>query len=68
MENEPQTYRDKIRVCWNEASEANAKAGGEPGASAADVTDLMSQKGWLSPMDTVIDIADIMREMFVQPS
>jgi hypothetical protein len=50
-------YREKVLACWTYCAE-KAK---DKSASAADVTDEMAKRGWLSPMDTVIDIADIMR-------
>jgi hypothetical protein len=56
---EPKTYNDKIRVCYAAVDER----GGGKGASPLEVTDEMHKRGWLSPMDTVIDVADLMGEM-----
>ncbi len=50
-------YEDKIRTVFKELAEKN------DGASPAEVTDEMANRGWLSPLDTVIDIADQMREL-----
>lgn len=52
------TYEDKIKVVFAEICEKQTD-----GASASDVTFGMAKRGWLSPLDTVIDIADIMRQM-----
>ena len=55
---EPKTYNDKIRVCFKHLCEKNPK-----GASPAEVTTEMVRREWLSPMDTVLDIADLMRDL-----
>lgn len=56
--NEPKAYVDKIRVCFAHLCEKNGD-----GASPAEVTEEMSRRGWLSPLDTVIDIKDIMQDL-----
>ncbi len=55
-------YEDKVLVCFGEACEENEKKDGKHSASAADTTRKMKEKGWLAPLDTVIDIADILKE------
>jgi len=45
------------------AFEAVSKANNGKGASAFEVTQYMSENGTLSELDTVIDIADIMKTM-----
>jgi len=45
------------------AFEAVSKENGDQGASATEVTEYMRKHGTISPMDTVIDIADIMQTM-----
>lgn len=55
-------YRDKVLACWRHCAE-NAK---DKSASAAEVTDEMAKRGWLSELDTVIDIADIMKTIRVE--
>lgn len=56
--NEPKTYKDKIRVCFAHLCEKNGD-----GASPAEVTEEMRKRGWLTALDTVIDIKDIMGEL-----
>lgn len=51
------TYDDKIVEVFGALASKN------DGASPAEVTDEMHKRGWLSPMDTVIDIADLMRDL-----
>lgn len=51
------TYNDKIRDAWRAVSERN----GGQGASASEVTEEMFRKGELAALDTVIDIADLMK-------
>jgi hypothetical protein len=55
------TYQDKIRLSFRLACQKNG--GPQKGASASDVTMVMRDKGWISPLDSVIDIADLMKEM-----
>lgn len=50
-------YEDKIRTVFKELAEKN------DGASPTEVTDEMARRGWLSPLDTVIDIADLMKKL-----
>lgn len=58
VEPEPETYDDKICLVFREL----CKRQGD-GASPHEVTEEMSKRGWLSPMDTVIDIADLMKAL-----
>lgn len=53
------TYDQKIRECFKAVCKRNK----DKKASAAEVTEEMEKRGWLSEMDTVIDIADLMRNM-----
>jgi len=53
------TYERKIL----EAVESISKANGGKGASAFEVTEFMRNRGTLSELDTVIDIADCMGAM-----
>lgn len=53
------SYERKIM----DAFEAVNKANGNKGASAAEVTEFMRNRGTLSELDTVIDIADCMKAM-----
>jgi hypothetical protein len=52
------TYDDKIIECFR----AVCVRTGE-GASPDEVTQEMHDRKWLSPLDTVIDIADIMKRL-----
>lgn len=56
----PKNYDDKVR----EAFEAVCDRDPEGAASPSDVVAEMQKLGTLSPLDTVIDIADIMRRLF----
>ncbi len=53
------SYERKIM----DAVQAINKANGGKGASAAEVTEFMLNRGTLSELDTVIDIADCMKAM-----
>jgi hypothetical protein len=55
---EPVLYSDRILACWNHLCSLQ-----KDGASPAEVTNEMAKRGWLSPMDTVIDIADLMTDL-----
>lgn len=57
---EPQTYDQKIIRCFEDACESNADG---DGASPDEVTKLMHERKWLSPMDTVLDVEKIMRRL-----
>jgi hypothetical protein len=52
-----QGYADKIRKAFKDICEMQGDA------SPIDVTNLLRERGQLSSVDTVIDIADIMREL-----
>jgi hypothetical protein len=56
----PKSYDDKVR----EAFEAVCDRDPESAASPSDVVAEMQRRETLSPLDTVIDIADIMRRLF----
>jgi hypothetical protein len=56
---EPKTYDEKVIRCFKDACKNN----GSNSASPADVTRLMAERKWLTSLDTVIDIADIMKEL-----
>lgn len=56
-EEAPKMYDEKIIKCFTELCKKNG------GASPSEVYLDMSSRGWLSSMDTVIDIADLMREL-----
>jgi hypothetical protein len=58
------TYDQKVL----EAFEAVCDRDLEGAASPADVVKEMQARNTLSPMDTVIDIADIMRRLLGEPS
>jgi hypothetical protein len=53
------SYERKIM----DAFEAVSKTNGGKGASATEVTEYMREHGTISELDTVIDIADIMKGM-----
>jgi hypothetical protein len=55
---EAMSYEEKVVVCFRELCSENTE-----GTSPAEVTERMAEKGWLSEMDTVIDIADIMQRL-----
>jgi hypothetical protein len=55
---EPKSYNDKILACFKHLCDLNPK-----GASPGEVTGEMRKRGWLSPMDTVIDIVKLMRDL-----
>lgn len=55
---EPKTYDEKIIACYQHLCSKQAD-----GASPDEVTKEMHERGWLSPMDTVIDIEKIMRRL-----
>lgn len=50
-------YDQKIRTVFEHLCQKNG------GASPAEVTEEMAKRGWLSSTDTVIDIADQMKEL-----
>jgi hypothetical protein len=54
-----ETYDEKIIRAYKDASASN----GGKGASAAEVTDLLFQRGELSKLDSCVDIADLMRAL-----
>lgn len=56
------SYERKIM----DAFEAVSKKNGGKGASAAEVTEHMSNSGTISELDSVIDIADQMKAMQVR--
>lgn len=53
----PATYEDKIFMVFSQLCDKQG------GASPAEVTAEMSNRGWLSELDTVIDIVDLMGAM-----
>lgn len=53
------SYERKILNAWETINKSN----GGKGASAAEVTEQMSKDNTISELDTVIDIADIMKTM-----
>jgi hypothetical protein len=55
---EPTDYEKKIIQVFKEACEQN-----KGGVSPADVTKIMSERGELAMLDTVIDVAGIMRDL-----
>ena len=55
---EPKTYDDKIVFCYQHLCSKQSD-----GASPGEVATEMKKRGWLSSMDTVIDIADIMKRL-----
>jgi hypothetical protein len=55
---EPKSYDEKVIACFNHLAEKTGE-----GASPAEVTEEMANRGWLSPLDTVIDIKDIMQRL-----
>jgi hypothetical protein len=61
MDTKAMTYGNKIVYCFNTLCDANGGA-----ASPAEVAHLMKAKGWLSPLDTVIDIERLMKELRAQ--
>lgn len=54
------SYDKKVSICFRDLCVKNRDANG---ASASEVAREMMRRGWLSPLDTVIDIADIMAEL-----
>jgi hypothetical protein len=54
------TYNEKVREAHAIACRKNGEG---VGASAAETTQVMRDRGWLSELDTVIDIADILRDL-----
>lgn len=58
------SYDDKVR----EAFEAVCARDPEGAANPSDVVAEMQKRGTLSPLDTVIDIADIMRRLLGPPA
>jgi hypothetical protein len=55
-------YETKIQIAFLKVYAENKEKGIE-GASAHEVTQEMVRAGTISSMDTVIDIADLMKEM-----
>ena len=53
----PVLYQDKIKTCVKHLLLVHILV------CANSVTNEMAKRGWLSPLDSVIDIADIMRDM-----
>ncbi len=54
------TYNEKILECFDYCSFFKNEG---KGASATDVTEEMKKRGWLSDLDTVIDIANLMEDL-----
>jgi hypothetical protein len=59
-EKDTATYEERILECWKHINSFTGC-----GASAAEITGEMSRRGWLSPADSVIDIADLMARLRV---
>ena len=53
-------YETNIVRAFKDVCESN-KGSESPGASPAEVMNLLADRGQISKLDTVIDIADIMR-------
>ncbi len=53
----PTPYEKRVIRAFNDLCDQNG------GASPVEVTELLVQRGQLSPMDTTLDIASIMREL-----
>lgn len=53
-------YEQNVVQAFKDACEAN-KDSDNPGASPSEVTNLLAEREQLSKLDTVIDIADIMK-------
>lgn len=53
----PTPYEEKIIKTFRELCKKNG------GASPHEVTELLAQREQLSPLDTVIDVADLMKEL-----
>lgn len=58
------SYDQKVLEAFNAVCDRDP----EGAASPTDVVKEMQTRGTLSPMDTVIDIADIMRRLLGEPS
>lgn len=57
-------YEEKIVKAFKDVCAKNKEAEGkEVGASPTEVTNLMAERGELAQLDTVIDIADQMKEL-----
>ncbi len=54
----PRAYADKIIQCFRDLCDKQSD-----GASPDEVTKLMHERGWLAAADTVIDIADLMKDL-----
>lgn len=52
------TYEDKVLECYLELCDDEGT-----GASPSEVMTLMHEKGYLQPMDTVVDIGGIMTDL-----
>ena len=61
MQTEVKSYDEKIIDCFKAVCKRNEELEGEAGASPSEVTNEMHKRGWLSDMDTVIDIEELMR-------
>lgn len=57
------SYDNKVLEAFKAACDRDP----EGAASPADVVEEMQKRGTLSPMDTVIDIADIMKRLLGKP-
>ncbi len=55
-----ESYEEKVMRAFRDASKIN---GPGQGASAAEVTELLFQRGELSRLDSCLDIADIMKKL-----
>lgn len=55
---EPKTYDDKIIACYKDLCSKQTD-----GASPSEVTSEMAARGWLTSLDTVIDVEKIMRRL-----
>lgn len=59
-QSQPQTLKEKIQHIVDTMNKAG-------GWNAVEMTAELSKRGWMPEMDTVIDIADTMREMWGRP-
>jgi hypothetical protein len=60
------TYEEKIAACFKHCCDENKKKDGEHSAAPYEVGHEMQRRGWLSPLDSVLDIEKIMRELRVK--
>lgn len=59
----PESYDDRVCAAFRIACANNAADGGTASASPGEVLIELKKHGWLGELDSVIDVADTMRDL-----